>query len=201
MNFIFEQYFLNERSTVYFPVKHLSLYYIYMSSHTRKNSVNSPFRRYSDPMYVVRFAAPIRSNCRFLVPEGEHWIVWMFRPFNTLPRGTKMRRRRRQWWWWWRREYFAAQRAKQQFIFLTREKCRFAWLRPLLYDHNALPACNHNALQLSFIMTRSARVLSRAKEASYSQFYSFWKWYSWEDYQISCVQQSLSVDKLVDLII
>ena len=40
-----------------------------------------------------------------------------------------------------------AQRAKQQFIFLTQQKSRFAWLRPfVILDHNSSRACNHNAL-------------------------------------------------------
>ena len=39
--------------------------------------------------------------------------------------------------------------AKQQFIFLTQEKARFAWLRRLQLDYNASRACNHNALILT----------------------------------------------------
>ena len=41
----------------------------------------------------------------------------------------------------------AAERAKQQFIFLLREKSRFAWLHRLQLDHNATGACDRNALR------------------------------------------------------
>ena len=46
-----------------------------------------------------------------------------------------------------RRHLFAAWRTKQQFIFLTQEKSRFAWLCPFtIRSQYASSACNRNAL-------------------------------------------------------
>ena len=50
---------------------------------------------------------------------------------------------------------------------------------------------------LEFIATRSARVLSRKKEASYSQFHSFWKWYYWEVCQQFWVQKRSNHYRLI----
>ena len=46
----------------------------------------------------------------------------------------------------------------------------------------------------SAVMTRSAEAHSRTEEASYSQFYGFSKWYSWETYQeFGCKSEAITI--------
>ena len=75
----------------------------------------------------------------------------------------------------------AAQRAKQQFIFLRQEKSRIAWLRPFAIRPLTMP----RVLATIMLSTRSARGLSPKPRRSllFVILYSFWKWYSWEAYQ------------------
>ena len=65
-----------------------------------------------------------------------------------------------------------------------KKKCRFAWLRP--FTKTTMPRALSTIILCDtwlHMMTRSAGVLSRTREASHSQFRSFLKWYSREAYQ------------------
>ena len=57
--------------------------------------------------------------------------------------------------------------AAQQFLFRTKEESRFARLRRLQFDHNALRACNHNAVRhLTWYSWELAKTLGRKSAAS-----------------------------------
>ena len=122
--------------------------------------------------------------------------------FGTLPPIAPQRRPRFRGTTQHQNSVIAAQRAKQQFIFLTQEKPRFAWLRPFAIRPQCLRAlatimlCDTRLYNDTFCTSSFAH-----KRILLFVTYSFWKWYSctgnFPNILGAKAQQSLFVDILV----